>query len=72
MVQMQPDFAKEKALIKAKDKNGQAVKALLDLEKVKLHGGKHLCFILRKARLPAPRHLVSLPAIPMSILIYLH
>jgi len=38
MSQMQLDFAIEKALAAAKAKNAKAVKALLDLEKVKLDG----------------------------------
>lgn len=38
MVQMQLDFAIERALAAAKAKNAKAVKALLDLEKVKLDG----------------------------------
>jgi DNA repair exonuclease SbcCD ATPase subunit len=38
MAQMQLDFAIEKALAAAKAKNAKAVKALLDLEKVKLDG----------------------------------
>ena len=38
MAQMQLDFAIEKALAAAKAKNQKAVKALLDLEKVKLDG----------------------------------
>ena len=38
MAQMQLDFALEKALAAAKAKNAKAVKALLDLEKVKLDG----------------------------------
>ena len=38
MAQMQLDFAIEKALTAAKAKNAKAVKALLDLEKVKLDG----------------------------------
>ena len=38
MAQMQLDFAIEKALAAAKAKNPKAVKALLDLEKVKLDG----------------------------------
>ena len=38
MAQMQLDFAIEKALATAKAKNAKAVKALLDLEKVKLDG----------------------------------
>ena len=38
MAQMQLDFAIEKALAAAKAKNVKAVKALLDLEKVKLDG----------------------------------
>lgn len=38
MAQMQLDFAIEKALTAAKAKNTKAVKALLDLEKVKLDG----------------------------------
>jgi DNA repair exonuclease SbcCD ATPase subunit len=42
MAQMQLDFAIEKALAAAKAKNAKAVKALLDLEKVKLDGDKLL------------------------------
>lgn len=42
MAQMQLDFAIEKALTAAKAKNAKAVKALLDLEKVKLDGEKLL------------------------------
>jgi predicted RNase H-like nuclease (RuvC/YqgF family) len=42
MAQMQLDFAIEKALAAAKAKNPKAVKALLDLEKVKLDGDKLL------------------------------
>lgn len=42
MAQMQLDFAIEKALTAAKAKNPKAVKALLDLEKVKLDGDKLL------------------------------
>ena len=38
MAQMQLDFAIEKALAAAKAKNAKAVKALLDMEKVKLDG----------------------------------
>jgi predicted RNase H-like nuclease (RuvC/YqgF family) len=38
MAQMQLDFAIEKALAAAKAKNAKAVKALLDLEKIKLDG----------------------------------
>ena len=38
MAQMQLDFAIEKALTTAKAKNAKAVKALLDMEKVKLDG----------------------------------
>ena len=38
MAQMQLDFALERALAAAKAKNAKAVKALLDLEKVKLDG----------------------------------
>ena len=38
MAQMQLDFAIEKALTAAKAKNAKAVKALLDMEKVKLDG----------------------------------
>jgi hypothetical protein len=38
MAQMQLDFAIEKALASAKAKNAKAVKALLDMEKVKLDG----------------------------------
>ena len=38
MAQMQLDFAIEKALATAKAKNAKAVKALLDMEKVKLDG----------------------------------
>ena len=38
MTQMQLDFAIEKALTAAKAKNAKAVKALLDMEKVKLDG----------------------------------
>jgi predicted RNase H-like nuclease (RuvC/YqgF family) len=38
MAQMQLDFAIEKALTAAKAKNAKAVKALLDIEKVKLDG----------------------------------
>ena len=38
MAQMQLDFAIDKALTAAKAKNAKAVKALLDLEKVKLDG----------------------------------
>jgi hypothetical protein len=38
LAQMQLDFAIEKALTAAKAKNAKAVKALLDLEKVKLDG----------------------------------
>src|SRR5690606_36166145 len=39
---MQRDFAVEKALTTAKAKNPKAVKALLDMEKVKLDGDKLL------------------------------
>ncbi len=42
MAQMQLDFAIEKALTAAKAKNAKAVKALLDMEKVKLDGEKLL------------------------------
>jgi len=42
MAQMQLDFAIEKALAAAKAKNAKAVKALLDMEKVKLDGDKLL------------------------------
>ena len=42
VAQMQLDFAIEKALTAAKAKNTKAVKALLDLEKVKLDGDKLL------------------------------
>jgi hypothetical protein len=42
MAQMQLDFAIDKALTAAKAKNAKAVKALLDLEKVKLDGDKLL------------------------------
>jgi DNA repair exonuclease SbcCD ATPase subunit len=42
LAQMQLDFAIEKALAAAKAKNAKAVKALLDLEKVKLDGDKLL------------------------------
>jgi len=42
MAQMQLDFAIDKALTAAKAKNPKAVKALLDLEKVKLDGDKLL------------------------------
>jgi len=42
MAQMQLDIAIEKALTAAKAKNPKAVKALLDLEKVKLDGDKLL------------------------------
>jgi chemotaxis protein histidine kinase CheA len=42
VAQMQLDFAIEKALAAAKAKNPKAVKALLDLEKVKLDGDKLL------------------------------
>ena len=42
LAQMQLDFAIEKALTVAKAKNTKAVKALLDLEKVKLDGDKLL------------------------------
>jgi len=42
MSQMQLDFALERALMAAKAKNPKAVKALLDLEKVKLDGDKLL------------------------------
>jgi predicted RNase H-like nuclease (RuvC/YqgF family) len=42
VAQMQLDFAIEKALTTAKAKNAKAVKALLDLEKVKLDGDKLL------------------------------
>ena len=42
MVQMQLDFAIEKALAAAKAKNAKAVKALLDMEKVKLDGDQLL------------------------------
>jgi predicted RNase H-like nuclease (RuvC/YqgF family) len=42
MAQMQLDFAIEKALTAAKAKNPKAVKALLDMEKVKLDGEKLL------------------------------
>jgi DNA repair exonuclease SbcCD ATPase subunit len=42
MAHMQLDFAIEKALTAAKAKNAKAVKALLDLEKVKLDGEKLL------------------------------
>ena len=42
MAQMQLDFALERALTAAKAKNPKAVKALLDLEKVKLDGDKLL------------------------------
>ena len=38
VAQMQLDFALERALTAAKAKNAKAVKALLDLEKVKLDG----------------------------------
>ncbi len=40
MAQMQLDFAIEKALAAAKAKNAKAVKALLDMEKVKLEGDR--------------------------------
>ena len=42
VAQMQLDFAIEKALTAAKAKNAKAVKALLDMEKVKLDGDKLL------------------------------
>ena len=42
MAQMQLDFAIEKALAAAKAKNAKAVKALLDMEKVKLDGDQLL------------------------------
>lgn len=42
MAQMQLDFAIEKALAAAKVKNAKAVKALLDMEKVKLDGDQLL------------------------------
>ena len=42
VAQMQLDFAIEKALTTAKAKNAKAVKALLDMEKVKLDGDKLL------------------------------
>ena len=42
MAQMQLDFALERALAAAKAKNAKAVKALLDMEKVKLDGDKLL------------------------------
>ena len=42
VAQMQLDFALERALATAKAKNPKAVKALLDLEKVKLDGDKLL------------------------------
>jgi DNA repair exonuclease SbcCD ATPase subunit len=42
MAQMQLDFAIDKALTAAKAKNAKAVKALLDMEKVKLDGDKLL------------------------------
>jgi transketolase len=42
MAQMQLDFTIEKALTAAKAKNPKAVKALLDMEKVKLDGDKLL------------------------------
>jgi DNA repair exonuclease SbcCD ATPase subunit len=42
VAQMQLDFALERALTAAKAKNPKAVKALLDLEKVKLDGDKLL------------------------------
>ena len=42
VAQMQLDFAIERALTNAKAKNPKAVKALLDLEKVKLDGDKLL------------------------------
>lgn len=42
MTQIQLDFAIEKALTAAKAKNAKAVKALLDMEKVKLDGDKLL------------------------------
>ena len=42
LAQMQKDFALERALTTAKAKNAKAVKALLDLEKVKLDGDKLL------------------------------
>ncbi len=42
MAQMQLDFAIEKALAAAKAKNPKAVKALLDMEQVKLDGDKLL------------------------------
>jgi hypothetical protein len=42
LAQMQLDFAIEKALAAAKAKNAKAVKALLDMEKVKLDGDKLL------------------------------
>ena len=42
LAQMQLDFALERALTAAKAKNAKAVKALLDMEKVKLDGDKLL------------------------------
>ena len=42
MAQMQLDFALERALTAAKAKNAKAVKALLDMEKVKLDGDQLL------------------------------
>jgi hypothetical protein len=42
MAQIQLDFAVDKALTAAKAKNAKAVKALLDMEKVKLDGDKLL------------------------------
>lgn len=42
VAQMQLDFALERALAAAKAKNAKAVKALLDMEKVKLDGDKLL------------------------------
>ena len=42
LAQMQLDFAVDKALTAAKAKNAKAVKALLDMEKVKLDGDKLL------------------------------
>jgi hypothetical protein len=42
VAQMQLDFALERALASAKAKNAKAVKALLDMEKVKLDGDKLL------------------------------
>jgi hypothetical protein len=42
MAQMQLDFAIDKALTAAKAKNAKAVKALLDMEKVKLDGDQLL------------------------------